>query len=54
MPALALDDLHGLVVGAPTVHAAVLGALLEEPTRIVRRLERELASLRPLPGAGGA
>jgi glutaminase len=52
--ALALGDLHGLAVAAPAVHAAVLGALLEELTRIVRRLERELASLRPRPGGGGA
>lgn len=45
--ALARDDLRRLADEAPVVHAAVLSVLLEELTRIVRRLERELASLRP-------
>ena len=47
--ALAWDDLRRLGEEAPAVHSAVLGVLLEEMTRIVRRLERELASVRPRP-----
>ena len=44
---LALDELRRLEVDAPSVHGAVLAVLVEELTRIVRRLERELGTVRP-------
>ena len=44
---VALDELRRLEVDAPSVHGAVLAVLVEELTRIVRRLERELGTVRP-------
>jgi len=48
---LAWGDLRRLGHEAPAIQSAVLAVLLEELTRIVRRLERELASVRPRSAA---
>ncbi len=51
---LSLADLRRLEIDAPVVHGAVLTVLVEELTRIVRRLERELGTMRPRTRNGTA
>lgn len=51
---LALADLRRLEVDAPVAYGAVLAVLIEELTRIVRRLERELWALGPRNGRDAA